>query len=189
MNRISQLITIAIILLLLISCTTAETKRIPNCITSKEIKSIIKSEFGYGFKYDLRDMIYYSPKIEDFKKDYEIAKKNIANDFGIPVDELRSIWSNLNNLGTTIWDCDNVVRELKSALDKIHYKRFLKKEHNIKYEYAAFGAYGWHYNYTDMEHVYLMVLTDEREIFFVDFPDYVWSIDEFKPKILGTYLP
>ena len=166
-----------------------EFKRIPNCITSDEIKSIIRSNFGYFFKYALWDTVYYCPKIEDFKKDYEIAKKNIANDFNLPIDEVRSVWSNLDNRESIVWDCDNVVRELKSALDKIHYKRYLNKEHDIAYEYAAFGVYGYHYTNPNVRHVYLMVLTDEREIFFIDFPDYVWSINEWKPKLVGLNCP
>ena len=203
---------VLLILILLASCANVKHEKVSNLITHQEINDIIKSNFKVGFFSDykilLTDRVYYAPKIKDLVDDYELAKRNIADEFNLSVNALNTLFSNHKDNESSIWDCDNIANYLKHSLNKIHYKRYIENEHTIKYEYAAFRAFvsGWKgdeiqknrtlpilisaplHNYGNSEkegtgHVYLIVITNNREIYIINFPDKILKKNQWKPKI------
>ena len=162
-------------------------------ITSDEIRELIKTHLDADRGYfseklyktkAIKDSSFYAPSPVDLKHDFEEAKIWIARDFAIAVEDVKSLATN----PFTIWDCDNMARDLRTKLNKLHFRRYLQKKHNIDVEYAAFQVTdqrAYVFSQYPVIHDFIMIFT-ENGIYFADLmQDKVWSIDDFKPAIIS----
>jgi len=162
-------------------------------ITSTEIRQMIRIELDGGkglfakklYKSEaIKDRSFYTPSPVELQADYKQARLQTSIDFEISSDRVNLLSSNPK----TIWDCDNMARELRHGLNKLHYKRYRQGLHNSGKEYAAFQVTDKSmstFNGGLIIHDYVMVFCTIG-IYFADFvKDKVWSIREFKPTIIS----
>lgn len=138
----------------------------------------------------IKDTSFYTPSPAVLRQDYINAKQWIADEFKINPQDVKRLATNPE----TIWDCDNMARELRQVLNRSHFKKYRKKEHNIPhnipYEYATlqvtdiskinFGPIA-----KEIVHDFVMIFTTEGIYFACLMMDKVWSIDESKPNIIS----
>lgn len=151
-------------------------------ITSDKIRALLKTNFDQKkmflqkklYKTDgLKDKKFYAPSLIDFRYDYKKAREEIADDLNVSLDCLIKIGSGDDG----IWDCDNYSLALSAKLKTIHHRRYLNKEHDLKYEYAIFTC-------EVLGHSFNIVFV-EQGIYFADLMvDYIWSIKENKPMLI-----
>jgi len=163
-------------------------------ITSDEIRQMIRIEFDGGkgpftkklYQSEaLKDRAFYTPSPAELQADYIEARLRTSIDFKVPSNEVNLLSSNPK----TIWDCDNMARELRHGLNKLHYQRYRDGLHNIGLEYAAFQITDKSMSTFGMSqiiiHDYVMVFCTIG-IYFADYvKDKVWSIRDFKPTIIS----
>ena len=111
-------------------------------------------------------------------------KKSVAQYFNIQQDNIKLLASNPD----TIWDCDNMARELRHGLNRLHYKRLLDKRHKIPFEYAAFQVTDVRKSVFNLKeevlHDFVMVFTEQGICFGDLMTDRVWNIKDFKPNLI-----
>lgn len=150
-------------------------------ITSNEIRSQLKQAFDAGKSIFspkvgktaiLKDKIYYTPSILDFRKKSAKTRNIMAGILSVNVENLESMHT--GNSG--IFDCDNFAALFSAIIKTVHFNE--SREMDLQSdEYAVFSCH------IKPAHVINICFTDSGIWFIEPQTGDCWSIKEQKPEV------